>query len=188
MSDLMLDVDQAGELKAAFRRGGWTNGEIKTLSQGDILKRVRDVILGRSEIKPIEHLIDCNKDPFTPSGWKVEKHKKSGMVKWTKDLVHLYLSEKQKSGCIQGNELREELEGKPVLNANVLDFLLNHPHLIPEEWKGKAVFFWGTIYRSPDGDLYVRYLYWDGARWDWDCGWLDYDFDGSPAALSASIK
>ena len=31
MSDLMLDVDQAGELKAAFRRGDWTKTEIKRL-------------------------------------------------------------------------------------------------------------------------------------------------------------
>ena len=30
MSDLMLDVDQAGELKAAFRRGDWTKTEVKS--------------------------------------------------------------------------------------------------------------------------------------------------------------
>lgn len=35
MSDLMLDVDQAGELKAAFRRGDWTNAEIKRLCEGN---------------------------------------------------------------------------------------------------------------------------------------------------------
>ena len=74
---------------------------------------------------------------------------------------------------IRGTELREELKGKPVLNANVLDYLLKHPELIPEEWKGKAVFFWGTIYRDSRGNLCVRCLYWDGSRWYWSHNWLD---------------
>ena len=46
MSDLKLDVDQAGELKAAFRRGKWTNAEIKSLCEGDTLTKVRSVIRG----------------------------------------------------------------------------------------------------------------------------------------------
>src|SRR3989344_5615303 len=50
MSNLMLDVDQAGELKAAFRRGGWSNGQIKMLCEGDILARVRMVLEGTAEI------------------------------------------------------------------------------------------------------------------------------------------
>ena len=44
MSDLMLDVDQAGELKAAFRRGDWTNAEIKKLCEGDLLARIREYL------------------------------------------------------------------------------------------------------------------------------------------------
>src|SRR3989344_873488 len=50
MSNLMLDVDQAGELKAAFQRGGWTNGQIKSLCEGDILSRVKMVLEGTAEI------------------------------------------------------------------------------------------------------------------------------------------
>ena len=71
MSDLKLDVDQASELKAAFRRGDWTNAEIKRICEGDILTRFRDVVLGHAEIKSIEHLINCDADPFVPDGWKV---------------------------------------------------------------------------------------------------------------------
>jgi hypothetical protein len=50
MSNLMLDVDQAGELKAAFRRNDWTNGQIKKLCEGDILAKVRLVLEGTAEI------------------------------------------------------------------------------------------------------------------------------------------
>src|SRR3989344_5319984 len=83
-------------------------------------------------------------------------------------------------------KFRQKLQGEPVLNANILDYLLANPQLIPEEWKGKAVFFWGTIYRYRHsyGHLFVRYLYWDGEQWLWDYRWLDFDFlGGHPAAL-----
>lgn len=53
MSDLMLDVDQASELKAAFRRGDWTNREIKQLSEGDFLANVRQVLLRKATIVTI---------------------------------------------------------------------------------------------------------------------------------------
>ena len=50
MSDLMLDVDQAGELKAAFRRGNWSNAEIKLFCQGDTSTKVREVVVGNATI------------------------------------------------------------------------------------------------------------------------------------------
>jgi hypothetical protein len=52
-NDLMLDVSQAAELKLAFRRNGWNNAQIKTLSEGDILAKVLQVITGQAEIKLI---------------------------------------------------------------------------------------------------------------------------------------
>jgi hypothetical protein len=191
MSDFMLDVDQAHELKMAFRRGGWTNSEVKKLSEGDILAQVRDVILGRSEIKPVEHVIDLDADPFIPPDWKVEEHKKGGQVKWSPANVQLYLSPNQKvkdGKVIVGNKLREELESKPVFNANLLDYLLANSHLIPEEWKDGYTYFWGTVYRSLDCHLSVRFLYWAGGRWRCDLSWLDCGWgDDNPAAVSASI-
>ncbi len=185
-NDLMLDVSQAAELKLAFRRNGWNNAEIKTLSEGDILADVLKVIKGQAEIKIIERLIDCDSAPFIPNGWSVEEHKKSGFFKFDPAKISLYLSKKQKKGSIGGHDLRKELSDKPVMNANILDYLLAHPELIPEEWKGKYIFFWGTIYRLSDGRLCVRYLIWNGSEWDWSYDWLDDDFNsGDPAALAS---
>ncbi len=185
-NDLMLDVSQAAELKLAFRRNGWNNAEIKTLSEGDILADVLKVIKGQAEIKMIEHLIDCDSAPFIPGGWTVEEHKKGGLFKFDPVKISLYLSKKQKKGNSGGHDLRKELSDKPVMNANVLDYLLAHPELIPEEWKGKYIFFWGTIYRYSDGLLCVRCLGWGGSRWHWVCHWLDCDFgSGNPAALAS---
>lgn len=181
---------QAAELDHAFERNGWSAGDVKRLSEGDTLAWVLGVLRGTHEIRAVEHIIDCDSNPFVPNGWRVEEHKKVGQLKWDPKKISLHLSKNQKKGkVIEGNKLRKELENQQVLNANVLDYLLANSHLIPEEWKGKYVFFWGTIYRRSDGGLCVRCLYWDGGRWGWDYYWLGNGrgWCGSyPAALLAS--
>ena len=118
--------------------------------------------------------VNLDANPFIPEGWKVESHTKGGKIPFNPNMVDLYLSDEQENGSIQGNDLRKKVETKNPYNANLLDFYLDHPELIPESWKGKEIFFWGTIYRNADGRLCVRYLYWDGVRWDWGFNWLDY--------------
>ncbi|MEK7642999.1 MAG: hypothetical protein AAB372_00920 [Patescibacteria group bacterium] len=152
------------------------------------MEGVHRLLSGRAEVTIVRHIIDCDVDPFTPDGWKVEEHKKGGQFEWGPAKVSLHLSPNQKDGkVIEGNKLRKELAREPMLNANVLDYFLANQYLIPEEWKGKAVFFWGTIYRRSGGRLFVRCLYFDGGRWDWSCSWLDDDWDDiGPAARLAS--
>ncbi len=133
------------------------------------------------------HEVNTDAAPALPfGGATIEYHKKGGMITLNPSAITLHLSEHQKNGkSIEGHKLRKELEKMPVMNACVLDYLLANPHLIPEEWKGKAVFFWGTIFRYSDGNLYVRCLIWRGGQWQSYYGWLDRDWDGSfPAALS----
>lgn len=133
-----------------------------------------------------KHIIDLDKDPLIPhDGWTVEEHQKGGKLAWDAEKIELYLHPKQKEGYIEGNDLRKEVPNP--LNANVLDFLLENPKLIPEEWKGKYIFFWGTIYRDSVGSLYVRYLYFHGGHWPASHRWLDDDWYGDyPLAVLAS--
>lgn len=189
MSDITLDVGLAYKIKQALLRNGIPDvADLDWLATGGNLARVRQVRLGYATITQIEHIIDCDADPFIPDGWKVEEHQKGGQFKFDASQIELFLAEGQQNGkALEGNKLRKELAGKPVLNANLLDYLLAHPHLIPEEWKGKYVFFWGTIYRDSDGYLCVRCLRWNGDRWDWDYHWLGYGWlDDNLAALRAS--
>ncbi len=195
-TELMLDVGQANELKLAFRKHGWTNIDIKKLCEGNILTHILPLVreFGETKTPTVEaqqpqHTINCDTSPFTPEGWKVEYHKQDGQFVFDPTKVKLHLSPNQQNGkVIGGNQLRRELENEPVLNANVLDYLLAHPELIPEEWKGKYIFFWGTIYRHSSGNLCVRCLFFRGGGWGWDRSWLVSDwYDVSPAALRASI-
>ena len=201
-NEFTMTTGQAHEVAQALGRNGWNNEQVKKMSEGDFLKQVLEALLGRAEIKPIEHAVDFGADPFLPDGWKVEEHQKGKVAKLERkgdDLyldgkkIEFWLSSEQKRGVITGNILRAKLKGKSVLNANMLDHLLKNPHLIPEAWKKdengntRYIFFWGTVYRGAGGNLYVRYLDWDGDRWVWYCIWLGIDFDVcSPAAVSAS--
>ena len=130
-------------------------------------------------------LINTNQEPFIPEGFAVESHDTT-LGKISLKDCSLYLSEKQKEGnWVEGDELRKEI--KNPLNAVVLEYLLKNPKQIPEEWKEKGIYFWGTIYRLPHGRLCVRYLCFYDGRWHWHCRWLIRDWLAtSPAAVLAS--
>jgi len=142
---------------------------------------------GELVVVPKVHHINTSLSPHCPKDWKVVEHQSLREIEWDSTKVELYLDPKQQSGLINGHQLRKNLKGKRVLNTTALDYLLKHPELIPEEWKDKSIFFWGTIYSGSDGGLCVRGLHWNGDRWVRGCGWLDYGFDDlSPAAVLAS--
>ncbi len=180
-------IGAMNKLADALDNAGFDASDVTRLTQYSELALILQLLNGHAQIVQLEHIIDCDADPFTPNGWSFVEHCKNGKIQWDAEKISSYLSEKQRSGGIVGNELRKELEKKSRLNANVLDYLLANPHLIPEAWKGKWIFFWGTIYRYSDGNLYVRCLFWVGGRWRWGDGWLADDFGADdPAALLAS--
>lgn len=111
------------------------------------------------------HKIDCDAEPFCPPGWTVETHIKGGKISFKTNPFFLYMSERQKNGLIEGMELQADLLGKQVANANVLDYLHKHQKIIPQEWFGSYISFWGTIYRDIEGMLCVRCLYHNERGW-----------------------
>jgi len=145
-------------------------------------------------------IIDCDEAPHIPKGWEIRPEDQlpgavGGLLKFDPSQILLHLEEGQEGGDgIFGDHLAERLSGKPLLKANVLDHLLANTNLIPESWKDdeqgrtRCIYFWGTIYRASDGDLYVRYLYWSDGQWCWDRdGWRDLVFDAqNSAAILAS--
>jgi hypothetical protein len=153
----------------------------------DLVKKFIKVAHGICEVRPVSHVIDLDADPYVPEGWSVLVHRKGGQLEWNPEKVQLYLSPKQEDGrSILGLELREKLENELwiwELNANLLDDLLANPHHIPEEWKGKRIYFWGTIYVGSDGGLYVRYLYDCGEEWTWCPIWVGNSFGVNDPAL-----
>lgn len=174
-NDLMLDVDQAGELKRAFRRtrgsdgSQWSNEKIKKLSEGKFLGAVMDVVDGRSQIVSVEkeYIVDCNKIPLISAHYDLEfdtqhpagimKLKKCGQTLFANGRkISLYVSKSE--NLIPIHQAIHELSGNLVLNFSILHFLLENPKLIPNLWKGYDVYFVGTYFRSRDNSLYVTFL------------------------------
>jgi len=119
-------------------------------------------------------MIDLDAEPFIPEGWTVPKgfHQKGGQFAFDPAQMKLYIDAGQQNGkSIPGTQLHQKLADVPVMNANMLDWYLANRQHIPEEWKGKHIFFWGTIYRNCYGRC-VRYLSWRSGWWGWGGLWF----------------
>lgn len=139
---MIFDVELTYALKPAFERTVWSALDVLRLcgTDSEKLRSLLKVLKGYSVIVEREHLIDCDADPIAPDGWTLESHRKGGVFKWEESLVELYLSETQKQdGAHRGKKLEKDLAELAALNANVLDYLLGHPLLIPETWKESHV-------------------------------------------------
>ena len=142
----------------------------------------------------LNHLIDCDAQPYVPDDLEIVEHMKGGQLEFDPLKILLHLEEGQKkTGKIVGNDLRTAFEGKPALNACVLDHLLANTNLIPDSWKKdeqdriRYIYFWDTIYHDSEGGLYVRCLCWRDDRWSQDRRWLgSYFGDQSPTAILAN--
>jgi len=189
-----LGVGAAHQLEKTLRKAGWENEDVTRMTQSvELSEQIRAVLRGHAKIEIITHLIDCDAKPYLPEGWSIKPEDQiasgvRGEITFDPAKIASHFVDGQKDGkSIVGHELKKLLEGQPVLPANVLDYLLAHPELIPDAWKGKYLYFWGTIYRDSDGSLCVRCLCWYDGRWDWGCSWLGRRFGGQgPSALLAS--
>lgn len=129
---------------------------------------VERLLNGESEVITRCHSIDSDANPEIPMGWGVTiaEHRTIGQLELGVRKLHQYQHDKQKTGEIfRLHDLRKELENKIVPNANALDYFFKNQQLIPEHWKGKTIYFFGTIYRDLLGNLYVRYLVWKDECW-----------------------
>lgn len=210
---------QTHQLVDKLEAEGFTPADLTKLGQFANLVGIKAVLNGQAKIKPVAEdatrwitinattiVVNLGAAPGLPlngaevvthegDGWAIVEKRADGQLYVNGRKVVLYLSRRQKSGkWLKGHDLREELTGKPVLNANLLDALFGNPHLIPEDWKKdeqgntRFIYFWGTVYRDASGFLYVRYLYFRDGVWDRLYSWLEDDWLGhDPAASLASI-
>lgn len=134
--------------------------------------------------KKVTHIIDLDADPRVRNWrWGVWEHTKGGQLEFDPTKIALYLVEEQKKGKIVGNNLLEKLRGMTVYNDNLLEFFLHHPHLVPEEWRGKNIFFWGTIF-TMIGKPFVHCLVCESCGDLWSLhGYLDDPFGPNDHAI-----
>ncbi len=183
----MLENIPAEQVQTLLEKGFLSDlltANIGQMSRGDFQRMCG--LAGNSVT--VNHIIDCDADPFVPKGFTLQEHRKGGKIVWDPTKFQLYLSEEQKNGkVINGKDLDKELADVPgILNANVLDYFLAHQEIIPPECEGVVAYFWGTKYLS-GGSSYVRILFRGGRCWYADYYWLGYGWCVSgPGARFAS--
>ena len=136
---------------------------------------------------PVEHIIDCDREPVSTMSWKIEKHVKGGVINFDPSKVTLYLSEKQKKGEICGDDLMRELNGLPIMNSNALTHLIRHPEIIPNKWKRKKIYFWGTI-QSGEVYTFVHCLCWFDEKWVVRASSIDRYFGRNCPSILYDVK
>ena|SRR3989344_2532041 len=165
----------------------------------------------KSLTRPVEHLVDCDADPFVPNrcdaapfvpnGWSVAPdsqqlpNRARGIIRLGPAPLRLYLTELQREErnmVIRGFGLLKKLANKPVLGANVLDYLWANKRLIPRLLPWLPIYnsavFWGTLYYDHLGRLCVRCLLSRKGGPELSHHLVDGDWDGSdPAVLRARL-
>ncbi len=95
----------------------------------------------------------------------------TGLSELDLDKVELWLHNSQKSGSIGGVALQDFLQAKCMLERCLglregLAIAANWS-LVPESWKGQAIFLWRSVVRHVDGRRDVPFVYDGGVDWTW---------------------
>lgn len=142
----------------------------------------------------LKHTVDFSTTPKVPDGFCY--HKEDQIKSRFTGKVEIYTAHDVRKiispywfpgqGCLDGNEFPRKLEGKLVLPSHLLDLLMDHNELIPEELKTFGmIHFWGSIFWCR-GTRYVRFINWNMGRWLSGCHNLCPAWPGTgPAACLA---
>lgn len=73
-----------------------------------------------------------------------------GILDFSFNELFLYQSKRQQKarGAIRGKQLKNELWGKYLYPANIIDFLILNPCLVPREYFGKDIWFLGSVFEE----------------------------------------
>ncbi|HUQ30182.1 MAG TPA: hypothetical protein VM103_01540 [Candidatus Paceibacterota bacterium] len=169
-SELTRHLGLAHKLFQAGDVAGFTPELWNTLAERPLLfKEVRAVIEGNATVTITRHVVGCNASEPQLRGYTIASHsrlrrdwefRKYEMKLWQPD-------EKLHQQCLRA--AFREIDQKYLLNASILEYLLAHPEVMPEDTENKIkkdgpILFLGTVYENTEGDQLVRALtsYWDG--------------------------
>jgi len=158
----LYSIGLMNQLGDALEKAGFTAEDITKLRQLKDLSKIKDIVSKRAYLA--YHYIDTDKDPEIPKGYKIFRHQPGGMFQFDKEKISII---ELRATTVE--DFLEKFVELKALNANVLDYLLDHFDIIPRDWY-QSVFFPGTVYLTDDGYHSVRFLHYDGEEYGWsDC-------------------
>lgn len=167
-------------LEVALRGLGWKTPEIKTLFRSDRLNNLRSMLELSPHLLSPSKTIDLSGSVDVP-GLSVNWNQKQKRMVWNPDSFTLFQTEAQAKGKDVGwtNHTFFVRDNYSPVNACLLDYLLECPHLIPRSWRYclsedleedlhlevRNICFLGTTYLDQDRKIFVRGMYFDGKKW-----------------------
>lgn len=168
------------KLIQALREEGFSMEETLSLAENRfLLRQLRRVIENQQKkTQPVlseVRKIDLSASPYVPPGFELKDHQDQKLLKWNPfwnpgrfwflSSIDLGVDEK----CTLSDVLMK-VDNHHALNANMLDFYLQEPELIPKELKHCETIFPATRYTNCREVSLVRILYCNSGSWDW--GWM----------------
>jgi hypothetical protein len=177
-----FSIGLSHEFVITVAKVGWSPEQLSSLTKNqDLLKQFLGVINKTHKIVKKIHVIDCNVLPLFPEsgyGWKFYEgpsKNKFGLLSFNPEHLEVFHCSKRREDrtdwvtYMVDDFHKESLNGLP---ANVLDYLLGIPELIPEDWKNKSksgkirhFVFVKTQYVEPNGIVHYRDLYYEDNKW-----------------------
>lgn len=109
--------------------------------------------------------IDLGAAPTIPTDLILTQHLLGGLWSWNPREIAVWFARGQELGTVlDSTEMLHSIGAKRPLNANLLDWLLGNLQLVPPQWKGKEILFWGTQFRTLRHHRRVRTLDLRGTR------------------------
>lgn len=116
-------------------------------------------------------LIKGDAKPKGPKGYRFKYSLSDNDVCWSPQSIHLFQPARATNPLIRTMNGAQFLEyaiaGEHLVNANALNYVVEHPEHYFEAWKGlvdgkfRIVFFCGSIFIDECGTLCVAGLQWD---------------------------
>lgn len=107
-------------------------------------------------------------------GWKLVENVELGDGELTLQFDEFL---KEGEDYVKGTIMMDRAKGMGNLAGQLhAERMLEQQENIPKELRKFYLVFTGTVWRDPDGDLFVPYLYWYGDEWILNFYWLDNGF------------
>ncbi len=140
------------------------------------INAVMAVLMDKAVLTYKQHVIYLGTPILHPLGYKISRHNGGDPLVWEPKNLHLYQNPAQQGEAVSVRVLYEDLpDDTTLLNANVFDYLIKNPELIPEEWQqdedgsDRTILFPGTVYYDGDKNYFVRAMKFNAGKWT-DCG------------------
>lgn len=190
------------ELNSFAENNALVRGLLTILRGGAVVKPVvveDPVPRPQPNILPINRSKPFNPAEFIGAGWNVWRGPADGnglegeeerdprsaaLAALDLDKVQLVTLLKPKEKVTTGEERVKRLrtDGRVRLDENAFQASWENREQLPARFKERVnghiqfIFFDGVTLRSPDGNRYTLYFYFDvSGSWRWDCYWLGYD-------------